>query len=135
MRILGLDYGSARIGVALGDTETKVASPWRILVNEDQQDAIERILEIARQEKADQVVIGIPRPLNDPTRETDQAKEIRVFAEALRVAGATVIEEDETLSTAMAGQQMQERGEKGKRDDLAAAVILQSYLDRYGVSS
>ncbi len=130
MRILGIDYGGARVGVALGDTETRIASPWRVIANEDAEETVDRLAEIARQERADQFVIGIPRPLADQARETDQAKEIRAFAERLKRVGLPIEEENETLSSALAATQAKEMGEKKKRDDLAAAAILQTYLDR-----
>ena len=130
MRILGIDYGSARIGVALGDTENKIASPWRVIANEDVDDAVLQIGELAKTEHAEKIVIGVPFPLSDQTRVTDQAKEVRAFAEKLKAAGLPVEEENETLSTAMAASLAKELGETGKRDDLAATAILQSYLDR-----
>jgi putative Holliday junction resolvase len=135
MRILGIDYGAARVGVALGDTETKIASPWRVIANDDVEETIDRLGEIAKQENVEQFVVGIPRPLADQTRETDQAKEIRAFIEQLARLGLPVEEENETLSSAMAATQAKEMGETKKRDDLAATVILQSYLDRYELSS
>jgi len=130
MRILGIDYGRVRIGIALGDTETKIASPWRVIVNEDVDDVLHRLGEIIKQERVERLVIGIPRPLHDQTRETDQAREIRDFAKQLSVLGLPVEEENETWTTALAATQAKEMGERGKRDDLAAAAILQSYLDR-----
>jgi putative holliday junction resolvase len=130
MRIIGIDYGRARIGVALGDTETKIASPWNIMVNESLEDTIERLRLLASQEKVGLFVVGVPRPLGDQTRETDQAKEILSFAQALRAVGVPVVEENETWTTALAATQAAEMGERKKRDDLAAAAILQSYLDR-----
>ena len=135
MRILGIDYGSARVGVALGDTETKIASPWRVIANEDVEETIDRLGEIAKQERVEQFVVGIPRPMADQMRVTDQAIEIRAFIEQLKRLGLPIEEENETLSSAMAEKQMHEMGEKKKRDDLAAMIILQSYLDRYVVPS
>ncbi len=135
MRILGIDYGSARVGVALGDTETKIASPWRVIANDDLEETIDRLGEIARQEQVEQFVVGIPYPLADQTRVTDQAKEIRVFIEALKRLGLAIEEQNETFSSAEAAGQMKERGERGKRDDLAAMVILQSFLDKNVLSS
>lgn len=130
MRILGIDYGSRRIGVALGDTETGVATPWRVIAHEATEDAVEQLSLLAKQEGAERFVIGIPRPLADQSRLTEQAKEIREFAKHLAQVGLPIEEENETLSSALAERQVREMGEKGKRDDLAAAAILQSYLDR-----
>ncbi len=129
MRILGIDYGSARVGVALGDSETRVASPWRIIANESDEDVIERLMELARVEGVTRFVVGVPRPLSDQTRVTDQAKEIRDFIELLSKAGIETVETNETLTSKVAADQVREMGGKGKRDDLAAAAILQFYLD------
>lgn len=132
MRLIGLDYGSARIGVALGDTETRVASPWNVIINDSIEDTVQRLQDLMKREKAEAVIVGIPRPLSDQSRETEQAKEIRVFIEDLKKAGFTVFEENETLTSKIAADQVKEMGQKGKRDDLAAAAILQGYLDRAG---
>ncbi|MFA6429119.1 MAG: Holliday junction resolvase RuvX [Patescibacteria group bacterium] len=130
MRLLGIDYGSARIGVALGDTETRLASAWSVIENHGDAEAVTALINLAQKESVDAFVIGVPKPLGDQTRETDQAKTIRAFAERLSAAGAKVFEADETLSTALAKKQQVEQGGKHKRDDLAAAAILQMWLDR-----
>jgi putative Holliday junction resolvase len=129
MRLLGLDYGSARIGVALGDDVTKVATPWNVIVNEDMEDVFLRLHELMSREGVERVVVGIPRPLSDQTRETEQAKEILRFITHLRMDGFDVVEQNETLTSKVAADQVKEMGGRGKRDDLAAAAILQSYLD------
>lgn len=130
MRILGLDYGSARIGVALGDAITKVATPWSVISNESFEDVVVRLRELVKRESVEKLVVGVPRPLADQTRETDQAKEIKSFIDRLRGEGFIVEEENETLTSKIAADQVKEMGERGKRDDLAAAAILQQYLDR-----
>ena len=130
MRILGLDYGSARIGVALGDPITRVASPWSIIANDSFDDVLIRLQELVRRESVTKLVVGVPRPLGDQSRETDQAKEILAFIAKLKDAGFEVEEENETLTSKIAADQVKEMGERGKRDDLAAAAILQHYLDR-----
>ncbi len=129
MRILGLDYGSARIGVALGDDVTRVATPWNVIVNEDMEDVLLRLHELTAREGVERIVVGIPRPLADQQRETDQAKEIKTFIGKLKMDGFDVLEQNETLSSKVAADQVKEMGGRGKRDDLAAAAILQSYLD------
>ena len=129
MRILGLDYGSARIGVALGDDVTRVATPWNVIVNEDIEDVLLRLHELTARESVEKIVVGIPRPLSDQQRETDQAKEIKTFIGKLKMDGFDVLEQNETLSSKVAADQVKEMGGRGKRDDLAAAAILQSYLD------
>ncbi len=130
MRIIGLDYGSRRVGVALGDTETRLSSPWDVWEGLDNDALVHQVKEALALENADMVVVGVPRLLGDRVRETNQAKIIRRFIASLREAGVQVTEEDETLSTVLASTQVAERGERGKRDDLAATAILQTYLDR-----
>lgn len=129
MRLIGLDYGSARIGIALGDTETKVASPWKVMINDSFEDTVQRLQELMKQEKAEAIVVGIPHPMGNQSRITDQAQEILTFAAKLREAGFVVHEKDETLTSKVAADQQKEMGARGKRDDLAAAAILQNYLD------
>lgn len=130
MRVLGIDYGARRVGIALGDTESRIASPWTVIETDSRLDLMRRLHEIVALEKIETVVVGVPRPLGDRSRETDQAKEIRSFIEDLKAQGVPVVESDETLSSKLAAAQMRERGQSGKRDDLAAAAILQSWLDR-----
>lgn len=131
MRALGIDYGSKRIGVALGDTESRIASPWEVVEFESREEALARIREIAALEDAKLIVVGIPRPLKDTALKNEQVEEIRNFIEDLKSAGLEVEEEDETLTSRLAAVQVRDRGERGKRDDLAAAAILQAWLDRY----
>jgi len=132
MRLLGIDYGRVRVGLALGDSDSRVASPMEVLAEKNPEDAMRRIQEIVKQEGIDRLVVGVPKPLKDRTRETDQAKEIRGFMASLREKGFDVVEEDETWSSAIAARQVEEMGRRGKRDDLAAMAILQTYLDRMG---
>lgn len=130
MRLLGIDYGSRRVGVALGDTETKIASPWTVITSDERLDVLRRIHDIVDRERIDAVVVGIPRPLRGGDEENRQIRETRSFISDLVTQGLIVHEADEALTSKMASAQMAERGEKGKRDDLAAANILQSWLDR-----
>jgi putative Holliday junction resolvase len=136
MRILGLDYGAARIGIALGDTDSRIASPWKVLSHPKTMEELRaELTTIIRAEQVQALVVGMPRRLHDQTEESEQARAVRQFVLELHALELPVFEENETWSTQLAARQMRDRGEKGKRDDLAAAVILQSYLDRYGVSA
>lgn len=134
MRLLGIDYGRVRIGLALGDSDSRLASPMEVLEEKNQEAVMGRLREIVEQEGIERIVVGVPKPLKDRERETDQAKEIRRFIAALREKGFEVVEEDETWSSAIAARQVEEMGRRGKRDDLAATSILQTYLDRTGES-
>ncbi|HPF95295.1 MAG: Holliday junction resolvase RuvX [Candidatus Magasanikbacteria bacterium] len=131
MRLLGLDYGAARIGVALGDTESRIANPWQVIANTDEETVFATLSELLKREQAQGFVVGVPRLLSDTSIQTAQASEIRGFIMRMKERGWVVYEQDETWSTKTAANQQKERGQKGKRDDLAASVILQSYLDRF----
>ncbi len=132
MRLLGVDYGRGRIGLALGDTDSRLATPLEVLriSGGSFSYAIEKMLEVAKQEGIQELVMGVPFPLHDQHIETAQAKEIRLVIEACRAKGLIVHEENETWSTRLAERQAQDGGRRGAADDLAAAAILQAYLDR-----
>ncbi len=130
MRVLGIDYGAKHVGIALGDTETKIATPWTVWPNEGALALLTRIHDLAMQEAIQALIVGIPRPLRAPLKENDQVREVRTFIEGVNGLGITVYEEDEAMSSGLAARHAQEMGEKGKRDDLAAAVILQTWLER-----
>ncbi len=132
MRLLGVDYGRGRIGIALGDTETRLATPLEVLQASGRSlsDMVQRLVHLAAKEGITEIVIGLPFPLNDQTHETGQTKEIRQVIEACRQAGLIVHEENETWSTRLAERQARDGERRGPTDDLAAAAILQGYLDR-----
>lgn len=130
MKVLGLDYGKARIGLALGDAETRLASPWGVLENKGRAFVLRSLQELIQLEDIQALVVGIPHGLKRPDQETRQSQEIRAFIKELAVLGLPVHEEDETLSSAQALKQVHKRGERGKRDDLEATIILQSFFDR-----
>lgn len=135
MRVLGVDYGSARVGIALGDTITRIASPWTVLSGMDRLALLQKIHDLVVTEQIEAIVVGVPKPLKDREQTNEQIKEISQFIEDIKSQGLTVYEEDEVMSSRLAAQQVRAAGEKGKRDDLAAANILQSWLDRHAVSS
>ncbi|OGL79239.1 hypothetical protein A3E39_00465 [Candidatus Uhrbacteria bacterium RIFCSPHIGHO2_12_FULL_60_25] len=129
MRALGIDYGSKRVGVALGDTDSKVASPWGVVPNEGALALVARLKEIVDRDEVKTIIVGIPRPLRDTSAENEQVRAVRMFIESLKGLGVDVVEADETLTSRLAAKQAEEMGEREKRDDLAAAAILQTWLD------
>jgi putative Holliday junction resolvase len=142
MRVLGIDYGSKRVGIALGDTETRLATAWQVMPNDGLESLVSGIADLAEKEEAEQVVVGVPHPLQDAALENDQVREIRGFIAALKESGLDVVEWDEGLTSKIAAQQEQEgrpltaagrASSKGeKRDDLAAAAMLDGWLSRVG---
>ncbi|MFC1978365.1 Holliday junction resolvase RuvX [Chloroflexota bacterium] len=134
MRALGLDVGQKRIGVALSDDEGILASPLTIINATDAEQAIKRISELCDQHQVAHIVVGMPRSL-DGTLGT-QADIVQQFID--RIAGVvniTIDTWDERLSSVEADRAMLAAGtkkdkKKKLRDAIAAAIILQGYLDR-----
>lgn len=131
MRILGIDYGAQRVGLALGDTESKLATPWKIIPHEGSLSVISRLRDILLQEKITSVVVGMPHPLRQSTTPSAQMREVLKFTRGLKGLGVDVHHENEALTSRLAAHQAQESGASGAQDDLAAAAILQTWLDRY----
>lgn len=132
-RTLGLDVGERRIGVAVADELGMIASPAGV-VQRGEGD-LQRVLESVATHKARLVVIGLPTGMSG--REGPQAATVRAFAESLAVAGGDALEIvfwDERLTSTMAERALQAKGRKrdrrsGEIDAMAAAFILQGYLD------
>jgi len=122
VKILGIDYGSSKIGLALGDSQLKVATPFKVLKPEELVLEIDRLIE---RQGLDLAVMGLP--LNMSGQETAQTRIVKQFAENLKKEiSVEIVFEDERLSTIQASRD-------GKDDAVAAMYILQSYLDRtYG---
>ncbi len=131
MTILGIDVGGERLGVAIGDTETRLASPWGVVAARPEAKAFAALAELLHTERVERVVIGVPFLLAKREQSTAQQETIRAWADRFHdTCKIDVVFEDETLSTALAATWQHDQGGKGKRDDLAALAILQSYLDR-----
>lgn len=141
---MGVDAGEARAGLALGDDETRLALPLAII--ERGRRSLDRVAgEIvvrARREGAEGFVVGLP--LNIDGSEGFQARRARGLGRRLEVASTVpVIYWDERMSSFIAEQRadaMQAAGPGGRRrarhaDDLAAAVILQAFLDARAVQA
>ena len=130
--LIGLDHGSRRIGVAVGDTETGMAFARAAIIRRRLEADLATIEALAGVESAELVVIGLP--LNMDGTEGDQAAAARGFGERLVARGMRVAYEDERLSSWEAGERLTEAGrrprrETGELDSTAARVILQQYLD------
>ncbi len=141
-RMLGLDVGSRRTGVAV--SEGAVAVPLTIIEDESRNGVIARVLALADERDARAIVVGLPVSLSG--EEHAQAKRTRSFGDALaRATPLPVVYEDEVLSTAdvagSAGRRTKphardavhpaRRSGSARVDDLAAAVILQRYIDEH----
>lgn len=123
MKILGIDYGKKRIGVAVSDESRKFALPLVVVKNSDL--ALKEIVEIARQHEAEEIVIGESR--NYKQEPNPIFEEADAFKKELEKAGLKVYLELEFMTTINA-ERLQ--GKNDMSDASAAALILQSYLDR-----
>jgi putative holliday junction resolvase len=125
MRILGIDYGKRKIGLAFADTF--LAEPHSVVRYKDHDDAIQKIIDVIRIVGVDQIVIGLPSGVVKKSAED--------FGEILQIkTKLPVIFQDEILTTQDAVKMSIEAGIKRKKrkrmeDAYAAALILQQYLD------
>ena len=132
-KILGIDYGDARVGLAITDILKITAQPIDTLeIHGDVSLLIKKIKEINEQSKLEKVVIGYPKHLNGDVSET--AKKIDGVIEQIEELGISVVKRDERLTTVMAHKTMKQLGIKQKdkkihADRLAAMYILEDYLN------
>ena len=133
MRSLGLDIGDKRIGVALSDPEGILASPLTVINCSDTRADVEAIVNIVNLYQVNQIIVGLPRSMNGSLGK--QAEKVEAFAENLRSHTEVPVEfRDERLTTVEAERLMRTVGGKRTRkkaedDAIAAALILQTYLD------
>lgn len=130
--VIGLDHGSRRIGIAIGDTETGMAFARPALMRRNLEADLAALRELVNAESASLVVIGLP--LNMDGSEGEQAGAARSFGERLAALGMRLAYQDERLSSWEAGERLAEAGRRpsqrsGELDSAAARVILQQYLD------
>jgi putative Holliday junction resolvase len=131
-RILALDHGARRIGVAIADSDTGMAFARAAIQRRNLDRDLALVRELCTLEGVERVVVGLP--LNLDGTEGSQADLARAFGDRLAAIGLDVVYEDERLSSWEAGEQLAEGGRRPRRrsgelDSAAARVILQQYLD------
>ena len=125
MRVLALDYGAARTGVAISDATGTIARPLGVVERAATPAGLERIRELVGDEGVERIVVGLPLTLRG--ERGAQAVETEGFVEALRAAVSVPVETyDERFTTALATQ----GGGGAPEDARAAAHLLESYLAR-----
>lgn len=139
MRILGLDYGSKTVGVAVSDplglTAQRLDTIWRKQENKLRQ-TLARIKELVDEYQIEQIILGYPKNMNNTVGE--RAEKALEFKEMLeKRTGLPVIMWDERLTTVEADRTLMEAGVRRENrkqylDGLAAVFILQGYLDSLG---
>lgn len=124
MKYIGIDYGSARVGLALADDAAKLAARLGTISPAE-------LVATLHEHQPDVVVMGLPRSLDG--RETAQTLAVRRYAaDVLEPAGYQINFQDEAGTSAVAEERLREAGRAYQRGDIdaeAAAIILQDYLD------
>jgi putative Holliday junction resolvase len=132
-RLLGVDYGHVRIGLAVSDKVRRIASPLLTYQRRGPESDSRFFRELIPQEEIGQIIVGLPLHLSG--REGEKARESRAFGKWLaEQTGLRVILWDERFSTVEAESALWEAGlthkrRKARRDRVAAQMFLQSYLD------
>ena len=133
-RILAVDWGERRIGLAVSDDFGILATGLPTLEIRGEAEAVARVADTIRTVEADSVVVGLPLTLKGERGEA--ARAVERFAEALRRETPVVVSlYDERLTSALAARRMRERGEKsrgrkGRVDQGAAVALLEGWLAR-----
>jgi putative holliday junction resolvase len=129
--VLALDVGDARIGLAKGETGRSFAFGRGFIKRTKLAEDIQALQDLMTKENADLIVMGLPKSKNGT--DSPQTQKVRAFAKALEKAGVEVALEDERFTTRLASQHLRDlpkhkREEKGRLDEAAAILILESYL-------
>ena len=130
---MGIDYGTARIGVALSDELQMLAHPAETIAVAKTADPAARIAALAREKNVERIVVGLPRHMNGSVGVS--AQEASSFAEKIKaLVECEVRTWDERLSTIAAHRALREAGKSSRQtrgyvDQVAAQMLLQGYLD------
>jgi putative Holliday junction resolvase len=132
--MLGVDFGRARIGVAISDELGMLAHPLETIPGARIDAAARRVAELAREKNVERVVLGMPRHMSGEIGAA--AEEATAFADKLRpLLSCELVLWDERLTTTAANRALRDAGQKTRHtreivDQVAAQMILQGYLDR-----
>jgi len=134
MRILGIDYGEKRVGLAISSPVVSIAQGLPTIERVDGRDYLEELADIIKEKEVDEIVVGLPKNMNGTIGE--KAEEVLQFVETLKSKfNLPVHTVDERLTTvrahrAMTGTKMSKKGKKKRVDMIAAQFILQAHLDQ-----
>jgi len=138
---LGIDYGESKVGLAIGDSETRMAFGYGTLDND--KNLLQKLAEIIEEENISKVIIGVSNlEVRFPSNSSEEIKSLKLKADGPRSLGSSVSKltgveveyQDEMFTTQQAQRNLIEKGVKGikKYDDQEAArIILQSWLDKH----
>jgi putative holliday junction resolvase len=127
VRVLALDYGSARCGCALSDPTGTLATPIEAIERPATRKGFARLTDLVREREVERIVVGLPLSLSG--RDSAQTQEARAFAARLAAAVAVPVDlYDERFTTAIA---QRSAGSSASEDSRAAAVLLEDWLARH----
>ena len=132
-RLLGIDYGRARIGLALSDAESRIAFPHSTYTRQSLAQDLDYLAKVVAEGRVDRVVLGLPLHLND--NESAASREVKEFGTVLQAKlTVPVVYWDERFTTVEAegflwNAGLSHKKRKARRDRVAAQILLQSYLD------
>jgi putative Holliday junction resolvase len=132
-RILAIDYGTKRIGLAISDRDRRIASPLEMYERKDAAQDARYFQRVVTEEKVELLVLGLP--VHTTGTEGQKARETRAFGDWLKqTTGLPLVHRDERFTTVEAESLLWDAGlshkqRKQRRDMLAAQILLQSYLD------
>src|SRR4051812_41112640 len=127
MRVLALDYGSARCGCAISDPTGTLATPLDVVERPATRRGLARLVDLVRDREVERVVVGLPVTLRGT--DSDQTREARAFADALTERISVPVElHDERFTTTIASRS---GGDATAEDSRAAAVLLEDWLARH----
>lgn len=134
-RIIGIDYGRRRIGIAYSDPLRMTAQPLATIVLKSPAEAAERVRQALLEFDVELVIIGLPVSLSGGSS-GQMAEEIKIFARRIEEFGYRVRLEDERFTSSQAKDALRaggksERRMRGKLDAIAAQLILQDYLNAH----
>lgn len=129
MRILGIDYGDKKIGLAFGDSDVRVAVPLYVVVNAGTE-TLRALARRVKEEDIDLLVVGVPLSTGGH-HGPEQLEKTRAFIKTLEAqVSVPVVEEDESYTTAESIRLQREEGARVDEDALAAMLIVQAYIDK-----
>ncbi len=130
MKIIAIDFGGRRIGIAVGDSEIGVAAARDFLENDSE--VIATLAELVERENVEKVLVGLPRGFSGETSQTDEARDFAKELDAKVAASVELV--DERFTSKIAEANLHAAGENAKKqktliDSESARIILQEYLD------
>ena len=133
-RVVGVDFGTVRIGLAISDPERKIASPWENYTRRKESLDALHFSQLAKEERISLFVVGLPLyPSGDESPKSAEARNFGAWLE--QTTGVPVVFHDERLSSKLAddllaSMSLSPQKRKARRDKLAAYVILASWLEK-----